>query len=90
MRKAIPLAAAVALPLLAVDQYFLLFPHPSFLRPSVLLAILFLMFVALFGFFSRQLRVFHHGDFAMLHDVLPTSLRPLLKKIQRLMLAEEK
>jgi hypothetical protein len=48
------------------------------------------MFVALLCFFSRQLRVFHHGDFAMLHDVLPTSLRPLLKKIQRLMLAEEK
>jgi O-antigen/teichoic acid export membrane protein len=90
MRKAIPLAAAVALPLLAVDQYFFWFPRPSFLRPSVLLAILFVMFVALFVFFSRQLRVFHHGDFAMLHDVLPKQLRPLLKRIQRLMAGEEK
>jgi O-antigen/teichoic acid export membrane protein len=90
LRKAIPLAAAVALPLLLVDQYFLRFSHPSFLRPSIQLAILFVLFVGLFGFFSRQIRVFHHGDFAMLHDVLPTSLRPLLKKIQRLMLAEEK
>ncbi len=90
LRKAIPLAAAVALPLLLVDQYFLRFSHPTFLRPSIQLAILFVLFVALFGFFSRQIRVFHHGDFAMLHDVLPTSLRPLLKKIQRLMLAEEK
>lgn len=90
MKKAIPLAAAVALPLLAVDQYFLRFSHPAFLRPSFQLAILFVLFVALFGFFSRQIKVFHHGDFAMLHDVLPTRLRPALKRIQRIMAGEEK
>ncbi len=89
MSKAVPLAAAVGLPLLAVDQYFLRFPHPLLFRPIVQLGILFILFVVLFGFFSRQLRVFHHGDFAMLHDVLPTRLRPYLKKVQRLMLGEE-
>ncbi len=90
MRKAIPLAAAVGLPLLAVDQYFLRFPHPSLLRPIVQLGILFVLFVVLFGFLSRQLRIFHHGDFAMLHDVLPRRLRPVLKRIQRIMGGEER
>ena len=88
MRKAIPLAAAVSLPLLALDQYFLRFPHPAFLRPSVQLVILFVVFVALLGFFSRELKVFHHGDFAMLHDVLPRRLRPFLKRIQKVMVGD--
>ncbi len=90
IRKALPLAAAVSLPLLVVDQYFVRFSQPSFLHPLVQLAILFVLFVALFGFFSRQLRVFHHGDFTMLHDVLPRHFRPTLKRIQRLMAGEEK
>ena len=89
MKKAIPLAFAVSLPLLVIDQYFLRFSHPSWLRPSVQLVILFVVFVALFGFSSRQLKVFHHGDFAMLHDVLPQGLRPFLKRIQRLMVGDE-
>lgn len=90
LRKAIPLAAAVSLPLLAVDQYFVRFSQPTFLHPIFQLAILLVLFVLLFGFFSRQLRVFHHGDFAMLHDVLPRHFRPTLKRIQRLMAGEEK
>jgi O-antigen/teichoic acid export membrane protein len=89
MRKAIPLAVAVSLPLLAVDQYFLRFSHPAYLRPIVQLGILFVLFVGLFGFFSRQIKVFHHGDFAMLHDVLPHRLRPTLKRIQRIMVGNE-
>ncbi len=86
MKKAIPLAAGVAMPLLAVDQYFLNFPHPPWLRPSFQLAIMFVMFIALFGFFSRHLKAFHHGDFAMLHDVLPPGLRPFLKKVERIII----
>jgi O-antigen/teichoic acid export membrane protein len=89
MKKAITLAAAVALPMLVMDQYFLRFSHPSFLTPIVQLAILFVVFIGLFGFFSRQIKILHHGDFAMLHDVLPRRLRPALKRIQRLMVGEE-
>lgn len=85
MRKALPLAAAVGFPLLAVDQYFLRFAQPSWLHPGVQLVLLLFIFVVLFGFFSRQLKVFHHGDFGMLHDVLPRRLRPALRRIQRIM-----
>jgi O-antigen/teichoic acid export membrane protein len=87
MKKGIPLAAGVGLPLLALDQVFLNVYHPSWLRPSFQLGILFVVFVLLFGFFSRQLKVFHHGDFAMLHGALPTKLRPLLKKVQQLIVS---
>jgi O-antigen/teichoic acid export membrane protein len=79
LSKAFVLAAGVGLPLLALDQLFLMF-HPF--RPIFQLVILFGLFVLLYGGISRELRVFHHGDFAMLHDVLPTSLRPILKKVQ--------
>jgi len=89
MKKAIPLAAGVSLPLLAIDQFFLYIYHPLWLRPSFQLAILFVIFILLSGFFSRQLRVFHHVDFAMLHDVLPTGLRPILKMIQRIIIIDK-
>jgi len=89
MKKAVPLALGVALPLLGLDQFFLHFYHPSWLRSSVQLAILFVVFVVLFASFSRQLKVFHHGDFAMLHDVLPTGLRPILKRIQRMIIIDK-
>jgi O-antigen/teichoic acid export membrane protein len=79
LSKAVPLAMGVALPLLAIDQFFLM--HPPF-RPAFQLIILFGAFVVLYGGISRQLRVFHHGDFAMLHDVLPERLRPILKIVQ--------
>lgn len=79
LSKAVPLAAGVGLPLLVLDQFFLL-SHP--IRPIFQLALLFGLFVLLYGGMSRQLRVFHHGDFAMLHDVLPRRLRPLLKMVQ--------
>jgi O-antigen/teichoic acid export membrane protein len=79
LSKAIPLAAGVGLPLLALDQYFLMY-HP--VRPVFQLVILFALFLVLYGGISRQLRVFHHGDFAMLHDVLPRKLRPILKMVQ--------
>jgi O-antigen/teichoic acid export membrane protein len=84
LSKAMPLAVGVALPLLALDQFFLM-SHP--LRPIFQLIILFGLFVVLYGGTSRQLRVFHHGDFAMLHDVLPARLRPLLKMIQRIIVS---
>jgi hypothetical protein len=79
LSKAVPLAAGVGLPLLALDQFFLIF-HPF--RPTFQLIFLFGLFVPLYGGISRELRVFHHGDFAMLHDVLPRSLRPILKIAQ--------
>jgi hypothetical protein len=78
------LAAGVGLPLLAFDQLFLLY-HP--LRPIFQLIILFGLFVALYGGISRRLRVFHHGDFAMLHDALPRILRPYLKMVQRIIVS---
>jgi hypothetical protein len=85
LSKAIPLAAGVGLPLLGLDQFFLLY-HP--VRPIFQLIVLFGLFVALFGGISRQLRVFHHGDFAMLHDVLPRILRPYLKMVQRIIVSD--
>jgi hypothetical protein len=84
LSKAIPLAAGVALPLLAFDRLFLLY-HPF--RPIFQLIVLFGLFVALYGGISRRLRVFHHGDFAMLHDALPRILRPYLKMVQRIIVS---
>ena len=84
LSKALPLAGAVGLPLLALDQFFLVF-HP--VRPIFQLVILFGLFVILYGGVSRQLHVFHHGDFAMLHDALPGILRPYLKRVQRIIVS---
>lgn len=84
LSKAIPLAVGVALPLLVLDQFFL-FYHP--VRPVLQLVILFGLFVLLYGGISRQLKVFHHGDFGMLHDVLPGRLRPYLKTVQRIIVS---
>ena len=86
LSKAIPLAAGVGLPLLALDQFFLLY-HP--IRPVFQLVILFGLFVVLYGGISRRLRVFHHGDFAMLHDALPRILRPYLKMVQGIIVSSE-
>jgi len=84
LSKAIPMAAGVGLPLLALDQFFLIY-HP--VRPIFQLVILFGLFVILYGGISRQLKVFHHGDFAMLHDALPSILRPYLKMVQRIIVS---
>lgn len=84
--KALPLAVGVALPLFVLDQLFLMY-HP--IRPIFQLVILFGIFVTAYGAISRQLKVFHHGDFAMLHDVLPAGLRPLLKRVQRFIVTHD-
>jgi len=84
LSKAIPLAVGVALPLLTLDQIFLI-SHPF--RPVFQLIILFGLFVVLYGGICRQMRVFHHGDFAMLHDALPRRLRPYLKMVQRIIVS---
>jgi O-antigen/teichoic acid export membrane protein len=81
--KALPLALGVSLPLLLLDQFFLAYQP---IRPVFQLVILIGVFIVLFGGLSTLLRVFHHGDFAMLHDVLPRRLRPYLKILQRMML----
>jgi len=86
IRKALPLAVGVALPLLVLDQAFLMY-HP--IRPIYQLAVLFGIFVVAYGAISRQLKVFHHGDFAMLHDVLPPTLRPLLKRVQAFIVSSD-
>src|SRR5437899_10133941 len=80
MSKAIPLAAGVGLPLLALDQFFLMY-HPF--RPIFQLIVLFGLFVVLYGGLSRQLQVFDHGDFAMLHDVVPSMFLPYLQMFSR-------
>src|SRR5436189_5008495 len=59
MKKAIPLAAGVSLPLLAIDQLLTIY-HPAWPRPSFHLGILFLMFIHLPAVFRRQQRVLHH------------------------------
>ncbi len=83
LSKAFPLAIGVAAPLLALDQLFLAY-HP--VRPLYQLMILFGVFVVSYAFVSRELRVFHRGDFAILHDALPRRLRPYLKAIQRIII----
>ncbi|HVH15987.1 MAG TPA: oligosaccharide flippase family protein [Candidatus Angelobacter sp.] len=84
MSKAVPLAIGVGAPLLAVDQVFLAY-HP--VRPLFQLIILLGVFLASYTFVSRELRVFHRGDFAILHDALPRRLRPYLKAIQRIIIS---
>ncbi|HYY92289.1 MAG TPA: lipopolysaccharide biosynthesis protein [Candidatus Dormibacteraeota bacterium] len=90
MKKAIPLAACVSLPMLALDQFFLYYYHPSWLRPSLQLGILFVLFVILFAGFGRRFKAFHHADIAMLHDALPQSMRPFLKRIERIIISEDR
>ena len=84
MSKALPLAIGVAAPLLAVDQFFLAY-HP--VRPLFQLIILLGVFLVSYTLVSRELRVFHRGDFAILHDALPRRLRPYLKAVQRIIIS---
>ena len=86
MRKALPLAAGVAIPLYLLDYFF---GVSHIIRPLFQLIVLFGVFIILYGAISRQLNVFHHGDFAMLHDVLPSDLRPLLKRVQRFIVSSD-
>jgi O-antigen/teichoic acid export membrane protein len=85
MSKALPLAIGVAAPLLAVDQFFLAY-HP--VRPLFQLVVLLGVFLVSYTLVSRELRVFHRGDFAILHDALPRRLRPYLKAIQRIIITD--
>src|SRR6267143_3904754 len=84
LSKAVPLAIGVAAPLLAVDQFFLAY-HP--VRPLFQLILLFGIFLVSYMLVSRELRVFHRGDFAILHDALPRRLRPYLKVIERMIIS---
>lgn len=85
MSKAVPLAAGVAMPLLTLDQYFLAY-HP--VRPLFQLVILLGVFLAAYSLVSRQLNVFHRGDFAILHDAMPRRLRPYLKAVERVIMSK--
>jgi hypothetical protein len=87
MSKAVPLAIAVAAPLLALDQFFL---HYYSIRPLYQLIILFGVFLSSYVLASREFRIFHPGDFAILHDALPRTLRPYLKVIQRIIVSKTK
>jgi len=71
-------------PLLPLDQFFLAY-HP--VRPLFQLTILLGVFLASYTLVSRYLRVFHRGDFAILHDALPRRLRPYLKAVQRIIIS---
>jgi len=84
LSKAVPLAFGVGAPLLVVDQFFLAY-HP--VRPLFQLIILFGVFLGSYVLASRELRVFHRGDFAILHDALPTRLQPYLKMVQRIIIS---
>lgn len=85
LSKAVPLAIGVAAPLLVVDQFFLAY-HP--VRPLFQLIMLLGVFLVSYTLVSRELRVFHRGDFAILHDALPRRLRPYLKAIQRIIITD--
>src|SRR6267143_900875 len=84
LSKAVPLAIGVAAPLLAVDQFFLAY-HP--VRPLFQLILLFGVFLVSYMLVSRELRVFHRGDFAILNDALLRRLRPYLKVIERIIIS---
>jgi O-antigen/teichoic acid export membrane protein len=86
--KAIPLALGVAAPIFIVNLYFLTY-HPLNLRPIFQLLVLFGIFVLAYGAVSRRLRVFHHGDFAILHGALPRRFQPYLRMIQRLVISDK-
>ncbi|HZY94692.1 MAG TPA: oligosaccharide flippase family protein [Candidatus Bathyarchaeia archaeon] len=88
MGKAILLGLGSGLPLLLVDQFFLRVNSFGF-QPVFQLAVLAGLFVAAFAFVSRHLRVFHHGDFAIIRDALPRRLQPYLKIVQRLIIKEK-
>lgn len=88
MFKAIPLAAAVAIPIFVVDLYFLAY-RPLGLRPILQLLILLGIFAATYVVASRELKVFHHGDFVILRGALPRRLEPYLRMIQRLMISSK-
>jgi O-antigen/teichoic acid export membrane protein len=86
--KAIPLALGVATPVFIVNLYFLTY-HPLNLRPIFQLLVLFGIFVLAYGAVSRRLRIFHHGDFAILHGALPRRFQPYLRMIQRLVISDK-
>jgi O-antigen/teichoic acid export membrane protein len=88
MFKAIPLAAAVAIPIFVVDLYFLTY-RPLGLRAIYQFVILLGIFVVTYAAASRQLKVYHHGDFAILHGALPRRLQPYLRMIQRLVISDK-
>ncbi len=82
--KAGILALGVALPLFVTNQLFLAY---TMVRPLVKLPVLLAIFVGAFVGVSRELRVFHAGDFAMLKDVLPHRYHRFLRRIERLILS---
>ncbi len=88
MFKAIPLAAGVAIPIFILDLYFLTY-RPWGLRPIFQLLILLGIFVLTYVAASRQLKVFHHRDFAILHRALPRRFQPYLRMIERLIINDK-
>ncbi len=85
--KAAILALGVGLPLFATNQLFLTY---TTVRPLVKLPVLLAIFAGAFLGLSRQLRIFHAGDFAMLKDVLPHRYHRFLRRLERLILTRPK
>ncbi len=85
--KAFALALGVAIPLFVTNELFLTY---TTVRPLLKLPILLAVFAGAFLALSRELRVFHAGDFAILKDVLPDRYHHFLRRLERLILTRPK
>jgi O-antigen/teichoic acid export membrane protein len=83
--KATILALGIGLPLFAVNQLFLTY---TTVRPLFKLPVLLVVFVGALVGVSRELRIFHPGDFALMKDVLPKRYQPFLRRIERIILSK--
>jgi O-antigen/teichoic acid export membrane protein len=86
LTKASLLALGVGLTMFLANQ-LLIYYLPD--HPLLRLPILLVVFVGIFLALSRQLNIFHAGDFAMLKDVLPRRYHSFLRKLERLILSRQ-
>jgi len=85
--KALILALGVGVPLFVTNELFLTY---TTVRPLLKLPILLAIFAGAFLALSRELHIFHAGDFAILKDVLPHRYHRFLRRLERLILTRAK
>jgi O-antigen/teichoic acid export membrane protein len=84
--KALALALGVGVPMFVANQVFIDYLP---LRPLLRLPILLAIFGGFYLGISRELNIFHAGDFAILKDALPRRYHPFLKRVERLILSRQ-
>jgi O-antigen/teichoic acid export membrane protein len=84
--KALALALGVGLPMFVANQVFIDYLP---LRPLLRLPVLLAVFGGLYLGISRELNIFHTGDFAILKDALPRRYHPYLRRIEHLILSRQ-